>query len=318
MDVLSELLADLRLEGTCYCALELRAPWTVDYPGGSSGGFHVVTAGHVWLDIDGRAPLRLEAGDVAVLPRGVPHRIRSDLPARPVEIAWLAGRAAGDGGASALPVARWGGEGAPAAYLCGAFARDAADDHPLLAALPDVIAVRGERGRPLPWFQQHLDAIAGEVASARPGAALVLGRLSDVLFVHALRAWVDELPEDARGWAAALRDPPVARALALLHRRPEEAWTVESLGRAVGLGRSTFAARFAALVGQGPLSYLAAWRIHRARALLRDGGLRVSAVARRLGYGSEAAFATAFKRATGTAPGAYRRAHAAARALRAA
>jgi len=148
---------------------------------------------------------------------------------------------------------------------------------------------------------------ACEAASGRPGAEIVVTRLSEVLFVQAVRAHLAALPEGARGWVGALRDPPVARALALIHRHPERPWTVESLGRAVGLSRSQFAARFAAAVGEPPLAYLSGWRMHRARSLLRDGTVRMGRIAALLGYGSEAAFSTAFKRWTGTAPGAFRK-----------
>ena len=134
-----------------------------------------------------------------------------------------------------------------------------------------------------------------------------MARLSEILFVHAVRGYLAELPEGARGWHAALAEPPIARALALMHRQPERSWTVESLGRAVGMSRSVFAERFTATVGEPPLAYLAGWRMHRARAMLGEGRWRTARIARELGYASEAAFATAFKRWTGTTPGKYRR-----------
>ena len=191
--------------------------------------------------------------------------------------------------------------------MCGAFHFAAAGDHPLLSALPPVVHVRGEGGAPLPWLRTHLEALACEARSGRPGGAAMIARLSEVLFVHAIRAQLAELPAGSRGWLGALRDPALARVVALIHRHPERGWTVAALAREAGLSRSQFAERFAATVGHPPLTYLAQWRMHRGRALLREGGLRVGEVARRVGYGSEAAFSTAFRRSAGVAPGAYRR-----------
>jgi AraC-like DNA-binding protein len=135
----------------------------------------------------------------------------------------------------------------------------------------------------------------------------VITRLAEVLFVQAVRHHLAELPAGAGGWLAALRDPPLARALGRIHRHPERAWTVAALAGEAGLSRSHFAERFAAAVGTPPLAYVAAWRMHVGRALLAAGAHRVGEVARRVGYGSEAAFSTAFRRASGVSPAEYRR-----------
>lgn len=301
-DVLSQLLDDLRVESTLYCRVEVSEPWAVAYPGGEAAGFHVVLEGRCTLAREGAEPLALEAGDLVVLPHGTAHVLRGAAPARAEPIEALAAR-----GREGLAV-RHGGAGERAAYLCGAFRFGARRDHPLLSALPETIHVPARARAGIPWLETHLAAIACEAQSGRPGAEMVMARLSDVLFVQAVRAHLAALPEAARGWLGALRDPPVARALALIHRHPERPWTVESLGRAVAMSRSVFAARFAEVVGEPPLAYLARWRMHRARALLRDGSARTGRIARMLGYGSEAAFSTAFKRWTGMAPGAWRKA----------
>jgi transcriptional regulator GlxA family with amidase domain len=182
--------------------------------------------------------------------------------------------------------------------------------------LPSVLHVRPgaatEDGPLGPWLDTFLAATSCEAASARPGANFVLARLTDVLFVHAVRAYLAGAQAPGAGWLGALTDPAVGRALALLHRDPARAWTVEGLAREVAMSRSRFAARFTALVGRPPLDYLAEWRMQRARGLLRAGGVSVGEVAGRLGYRSGAAFSHAFRRRLGVPPGAYRRAHAAA------
>jgi AraC-like DNA-binding protein len=300
MDVLTGLLADLRVESTLYCRFEARGAWAVAYPAGDLAGYHVVTAGPVWLEMDGAAPLRLETGDVAIVPHGRAHVLRGARRGAPAPVEEVVGRAVE--GVARLE----GGPGDAASYVCGALRFGGGRDHPLLAALPPVLRV-GAAARAHPWVETMLAAVACESSSGRPGAEMVVTRLSEVIFVQAIRAHLDELPGDVRGWLGALREPSIARALALVHRHPERPWSVESLGRAVGMSRSRFAGRFREVVGEPPLAYLAAWRMHRARALLRDGAQRMGGIARALGYGSEAAFSTAFKRETGRTPGEYRR-----------
>jgi AraC-like DNA-binding protein len=304
MDPLSLVLSDLRLESTLYCALQVTAPWGVAYPGGHQAGFHVITSGACDLIVPGRAPLRLEAGDMVVLPRGTPHRLEAGDPVDAVSIVKLAESVSAQG---AGPVTHGGG-GALTEYLCGAIDFGARGDHPMLSALPDVIHVRGEAGRAQPWMEMIVNAMACEQRSGRVGGATVLTRLSDVLFVQALRAHLAELPAESTGWMGALRDPVLSRAIACVHRAPERNWTVETLARESGQSRSQFAVRFTTVVGVPPLAYVTRWRMYRARVLLRDEQARVGEVARLLGYSSETAFSTAFKREVGVAPREFKRA----------
>jgi len=304
MDVLSEVLAELRLESTLYSRFELTAPWAIAYPAGERAAFHVVTAGGCLLEVDGEPEaVALEPGDFVVLPHGTAHALRS--AGRPAAAVPVQALAKGSGGYGAVA---HGGGGEPASYLCGAFHFAQAHSNPLLAALPRLIHVRGENGRLLPWMEMSVQMVACEAASERVGAAMVLARLSDVLFVQAIRAHLAALPAHATGWLGAMRDPQIGRALWLIHRHPERPWTVGSLAAAVFMSRSSFAARFTRRVGQPPLAYLAGWRMYRGATLLRSGSTRMAEVAERLGYGSEAAFSTAFKRWAGVSPGAFRRA----------
>ena len=304
MDPLSVVLTDLRLESTRYCALQVTAPWALEYPDSEHAGFHIVTEGQCELAFGDQPPIALSAGDLVILPRGGAHLMRAGRAVRPVSITAVV-----DGNeTSPMGQVQHGGGGAASAYICGIFRFGARADHCLLSALPDVMHVRGEQGKAQPWMESILNAFACEQRSGRIGAATVMTRLSDVLFVQALRAHIAELPDDAAGWMGALRDPVLSRALAHIHRAPEREWTVESLARESGMSRSQLSARFTSVIGVPPLTYLTRWRIYRARVLLRDEQARVGEVARLLGYASETAFSTAFKREVGVAPRDYRRA----------
>jgi AraC-like DNA-binding protein len=300
MDVLTELLREVRLEATLYKRVEARAPWCLDYGPPLRSAFHVIREGGCELVLPHvAAPIPVSAGDVVILPHADAHRLRDGRGAR-VEPAAMTLHIT-----DLSSVAHVGRNGRRTTFLCGGFLFEDRS-HPVLAALPRFIHIRGDHGRALPWLEQYLDLMAAERETGHPGSELIATRLSDALFVQAIRAYITDLSADATGWLGALRDPRIASAIGRMHRYPERPWTVASLAAEVGMSRSRFAAHFADLVGQPPLAYLAAWRIWKARGYLRASGSRLASIAGQLGYASEAAFSTAFKRATGLAPGAFR------------
>jgi hypothetical protein len=229
MDVLSEVLADLRLQSTVYATFACGAPWSVRYDQGPGAGFHVVTEGRCLLEVPGEPPIELSAGDFVVLPHGTPHLLRATdgAGASATVQALIAARPAGS--TEPIPV---GAGGEPTRYICGAFHFTEPHASPVLAALPSVIHVPGENGRLLPWLDMHLQFIACEARSGRPGGQMVLARLSDILFVQAIRAHLAQLEEGVGGWLDAARDAQIGQALALMHRSPEREWTVGSLAAA--------------------------------------------------------------------------------------
>ena len=202
---------------------------------------------------------------------------------------------------------RYGGEGAETRLICGAFRFDDAVDNPLLKLLPPVIHIRGYQGRVEEWLENTLRHFADEARHPRPGSQILVSRLTDVIFVQAVRAWLKEQPESQGGWLGALRDRQIGAALGSIHREPSRHWSVEALAEEVGMSRSKFAEKFRTLVGESPLAYLTRWRMHSAARLLTDDSLTVGEVARRVGYESETAFSKAFRRVFGSAPGVYRR-----------
>jgi AraC-like DNA-binding protein len=160
---------------------------------------------------------------------------------------------------------------------------------------------------PLDWMQGALGLMAAEARELRPGGEAVITRLADILVIQAIRSWIETDPAAQRGWLGALRDPQIGRAIALIHRHPERAWTVASLAGEVAMSRSAFAARFSELVGEPVMQYVTRWRMQVAHEALRSEGTTVAELAARLGYRSEAAFGRAFKREMGIPPGAAKR-----------
>jgi AraC-like DNA-binding protein len=266
--------------------------------------FHVIERGGAWLRIEGEEPVALAGGDLVVVPHGTGHTLADSLGTTARPLAEMAGRRASEGG---CVVMRGGGEGAETRLVCGSFRFERREAHPLVELLPPLIHLRPAETPAAEWLEATLRFLAWETREARPGTETIVSRLTDVLFVQVLRAWIESLPEGRGGWMGALRDRQVGAALALVHRAPERDWTNASLAEAVGMSRSRFAARFTALVGEPPLAYVSRWRLETAAGLLQDGALSLAEVAARVGYESEAAFSKAFRRRFGTPPGAYRR-----------
>jgi AraC-like DNA-binding protein len=306
VDVLSDTITAMRTGQPHSARSGLTGPFARRHPAVPGAGFHVVLQGSAWLYPADGAPVELREGDVAFLPHGSPHGLTDD-PSTPLP-----------GHTSALPPAGAADPPPPAAaattvLLCGAYLLERSRAHPVLDDLPDVVHLPTTVGRH-PGLRGAVDLLGAELDRPRPGADAMVTALLDVLLLHILRAWLDDRAATGRptGWAAALADPPVAAALRAVHAEPARAWTVAELGTRAGLSRSAFARRFTALVGRPPLAYLTWWRMALAARRLRAGGAPVAAVAREVGYGSEFAFAAAFKREFGTPPGAYRRTSAAA------
>jgi AraC-like DNA-binding protein len=194
------------------------------------------------------------------------------------------------------------GRGTPHTFLfCGRFHLEPLGRKAFLGGLPPLLHVRGSGGRPPEALDPILRLFATEALSDAAGSVIASARLVDLILVHAIRGWLSNGDHDVGGWLGATRDPQIGAALAKLHASPSQHWTVQGLASAVGLSRSPFASRFAALVGEPPLKYLTRWRMHLATNLLRAGG-SVREVAFAVGYESEGAFSRTFKRYVGRAP----------------
>jgi AraC-like DNA-binding protein len=304
MDVLSDVLGSLGLAGKVFCQSELTAPWSLALPAGTFAHFHYVERGVCHLRLEERqAELRLSAGDLVVLPHGRGHLLHDGSARRAVSIRDLTrncppGRCA---------LVKHGGGGDVTRLLCGSFQFRRHGEAFLMPLLPDVLHVPGGPDETAQRIEDTLRVLGAEAVQARPGGEAVLSRLVEILFVYVLRWWLAHRPDGPGNWLGALADPAIGRSLGLIHARPEEAWTVERMARSVNMSRSPFAARFRQRVGDSPLSYLARWRMLMAEDLLARSDLRLSEIAIRIGYSTEAAFSKAFRRRHGQAPNAYRR-----------
>lgn len=274
--------------------------------------FHVVLEGACWAAAVGGEPVHLAAGDLVIFPQGDAHVVSSApglrAPTRAQD--YFDRREQPRPFALHLDAQEVRPGIAPQGafdtlLVCGFVGCDLRPFNPLIAGLPRMVhlASSGEQA----WAVRCMRQAAEESTDKRPGAGAMLERLSEMLFIDAMRRYLSSLPEDGAGWLAGLRDRFVGRALALLHASPEQPWTVEELGRQVGLSRSALHERFAALIGQTPMQYLANWRIQAGATLLRDRNCTVADAALQVGYESEASFSRAFKRLVGAPPSAWRR-----------
>jgi AraC-like DNA-binding protein len=330
-DTLSDVLRSVRLRSAVFYFVSCEGDWVAEAPASRDIAdavmpgadhvieYHVVTAGECWAAISGEQPRKLTRGDIIMLPQGDAHVLssspgmRGDLTVdsffemernhRPFRVHYSDGVvpvSVGRAGDAEAPFVRTTG---CTNVVCGFIGVDVRPFNPLLATLPRFLHLSGSGER----SEQFAHLAAEESARKRPGAEALLERLSEMMFVDAIRRHVERLPEESTGWLAGLRDRFVGRALALLHDKPSAQWTVEELSRQVGLSRSALHERFVALIGQPPMQYLTQWRMQAASRLLRDTRATVASIAVDVGYDSEAAFARAFKRAAGAPPAAWRR-----------
>jgi len=237
------------------------------------------------------------------LPRNDLHLVGSDLTLPPVPGSETIQPQRDSG----LFTIHHGGGGKRTRMICGYLGHDSAEENPVISTLPPLLKLDAEQGGAAEWIRSTFQFAAEEVAAGSPGSETVLAKLSELLFVEAVRRYAQALPLGQTGWLAGLRDPYVARALALLHHDITRAWNVDDLSREVGLSRSALADRFTGLIGMPPMHYIASWRMQVATQKLRTTSASLAQVADSVGYGSEAAFSRAFKKTFGTAPATWRR-----------
>jgi AraC-like DNA-binding protein len=297
VDVLTYLLQRSRARGAAFAHTTVHGDWGVRFPAGPRISVHAVVAGeaHRWADAPDRS-LRLVPGDIVLVRESTPHQMASAPGARCIPFADLPLDPTGRRRVAA-------GDGPSTVFFCGAYDFEGDLCRSTLEALPATFRLRPEPGSTL---RATMDLLGREMLRDEPGQQALLDRLLDVALVQVLREHFTARDAHAPAWFRASSDPHVGAALRALHADPARQWTVADLAAAAALSRSAFARRFTELLGEAPLTYLTQWRMALARERLRDSDQRLAAIAQSLGYGSEFAFAAAFKRHHGAAPGRWR------------
>jgi len=302
-DPVGEALHHLRVTGVFYSRTEADGPWAVEMPAfGDCVSFHVVTVGEAWVEVEGAPPVRLVPGDLALVPHGRGHLLRS-APGVPSL-----------GRVDELPqeflspnytVLRHRGIGARVELICGVLSVDGSASRLLLELLPSVVHVDSRQGGT--WMAAMLALTTEELTHARPGGAAITTRLADILVIQSIRTWLDA-QQVTTGWLGAMRDPQLGAAITAVHREPGRPWTVATMAHEAAMSRSAFSARFTDIVGEPAMQYVTRVRMHVAADRLGYGRATVREVAAELGYDSEASFSRAYKREVGVSPGHTRRA----------
>lgn len=315
MDLLSDILKVVKLDAAIFFNGEFSAPWCFSarpskeiahYLSANAGHliiYHFLTEGRAYARLEDGPRLDLTAGDIVIFPHGSAHFVGNGWPAKPVDSIKTFGKNISDG----LKVARFGGGGEITRFICGYMACQPCLSEVFLAGLPPILRVNVTKTPSGQWIENSIRFTAAQAEESNAGSALVTAKLSEVLFVETLRGYINSLPPNQIGWLAGARDPAVGQALALLHKEPEQQWTILNLAKSVGLSRTRLAERFRHFLGESPMAYLTQWRLKLAAEILQTSDHSVAQVAATVGYGSEASFNRAFKREFTLPPAQFRR-----------
>src|SRR5262249_25807831 len=302
-DVLTTVLNALQFKGKVFCYRKFTGPWAIRIKPKDYAHFHYFERGQGWVRLeDTGAEISVMSGDLVIFPHGGAHLLRNNRKTKAVNVEEL------------LPcrdvfTLRHGGGGAETTTVCGAFTFENQIGNPILPLLPDLIHVPQEQIHSAVWLEPMLRLLAYEAQNPREGSGSIIGHLTGIIFVQAVRAWIELQPQGHGGWLGALRDKQISSALNLMHQKPNARWTIAKLASEVGMSRSPFATKFTVLVGEPPLAYLTKWRMNLAASYLRDDQISIREIAERVGYESQASFTNAFKRSFSLSPREYKDQH---------
>lgn len=300
MDPLSDVLALLKPRSYMSAGLEAGGDWAIQFPDQKEGiKTGAVVAGQCWLSVDGvPGDVLLRTGDCFLLPGGRPFRLASDMSVTPVEAGTVFLNARNGG------IVTYGG-GGDFSLVSSRFALDGNHAGILLGMLPSIVHIPTGSGQAaLRW---SVERMMQELRERQPGSVLVLQHLAQTMLVEALRLHLTQGFDGAVGWLFALADERMSAAISAMHDDPAQRWSLQDLARRAGMSRSTFALRFKETVGTTPMDYLTRWRMLLAGDRLAHSSAPISVISLSLGYESESAFSTAFKRVMGRSPREYGR-----------
>lgn len=314
MDVLSEVLKVVKLEGAVFYNGEFSAPWSFRSPASrrlapylAPGAGHVIIY-HLFAEGQGYAQIKdgqrmsLGPGDIVIFPHGDPHMLGNgpvrDTANSERELERIVSRG--------LKLVRMGGGGEITKIICGYMSCEPRLSRLFLAGLPPVFKINIRSDASGQWLENSIRFSVADADASRAGGEAVLAKLSEALFVETLRRYIAQLPSEQTGWLAGARDPEVGNALALMHRRPAHPWTIAGLACEAGISRSVLAERFRQYLGEPPMAYLTRWRLQLGAQMLNSTSYSVAQIAAEVGYESEPAFNRAFKREFNLPPARFR------------
>jgi len=315
MDVLSEVLRAVRLEGALFFNAEFSAPWCLKSSNSTAMApyltkvpgrvilYHFLTEGRAYLRLHDGSREELAAGDIVILPHGDEHFLGNGSPERPVDSLKTFAKTLSEG----LKLVRFGGGGEVTKFVCGFMVCEPRLSEVFLDGLPPILRVHVADQPSGQWLEHSIRLSVGETNGSNAGSGVVLAKLSELLFVETLRLYISAIPADQIGWLAGVRDPLLGKALAFMHKEPAHPWTVSNLAKQIGSSRTRLTERFREFLGDSPMAYLGQWRLKLGAEMLQSTAKSVSEIAAEVGYGSEAAFNRAFKREFGTPPSRFRR-----------
>ena len=299
MDPLSDVLSLLKIRSYMFGGFDAGGEWSIQFPQYESIRCYSVVSGQCWLSVEGVPdPVLLETGDCVLLPLGGPFRFASDLSLTPDDFKTILPTPLNGG------IATWNG-GGNFLGIGGYFALAGNHAGILLGVLPPVVHIKKESDKAaLRW---SVERMMRELREPQPGGFLIVQHLAHMMLSQALRAHLAPGVRGGGGWLFALADQQIGTAITSMHGDPAHPWTLRELAVRVGMSRSTFALRFKETVGASPIEYLTRWRMLLAGDRLVNSSDPISVIALSLGYDSESAFSTAFKRVMGRSPRQYSR-----------
>ncbi|MFM0500742.1 AraC family transcriptional regulator [Paraburkholderia caffeinilytica] len=307
MDELSKVLSDLRADTVVPGRFHLSAPWSFTKPAVSGVPFRMCTGYPFYVVIAGMDPVFVQPGDFVLIPGGNEHVLCSSPDVRPVSMAAIMSKDGVQPQMNTPLTFTGGGDGPVTEMYTAIIGFREARRNPFLSVLPPVIHIHANNPAVPPWLTATMQAFIQESMNCELGWAIAAARLADVLFVHLLRAYISSAHQANFGWLRAMKDVHLVKAMALIHREPSKAWTVDDLATASGMSRSRFSARFLELVGETPIAHLTAYRMFLAAGKLTLGNANLAEVAQSVGYSSDKAFTRAFRRWSGMPPKTYGR-----------
>jgi AraC-like DNA-binding protein len=299
MDPLSDVLSIIKTRHHISGALDATGAWCVNFPKFEGVRFYAVVRGGGWLAVEGVPnPIWVEEGDCFLFPNGQAFRAGSDLSLAPLDGFSIFENVLERG----VVTLNGGGE---MFGIAGLFTTDGDYGNLLLGLLPSIFLIRSAEDRAV--LRWAIERLRHELMVPQPGTSLVAQQLSTLVLVQAIRIHLAHSSPHTIGWLSALADKRIGAAITAIHRSPGSPWTVETLGHEAGMSRTNFAVKFRETVGQSPMEYLTQWRMVLAKDRLTNTKESIAEIAPALGYESESAFSTAFKRVVGTSPREYTR-----------